>query len=150
MGGDEDQTEELVAAIVVRRFRGRIVAGAILGVRDLPVVAFAHDVAPERVDGAALGGGHQPGAGIARDAGPRPFGQGGDERILRELLGAIDVAQQPDESGDQPPPLGADGGLDRPARVVGARQAVPSRPRSPSRGVASSSAVTKSARSATS
>ena len=44
------------------------------------------------IDGAVLGGGHQPRAGIVRDAGCRPLLERGDERILGQLLGQADVA----------------------------------------------------------
>jgi hypothetical protein len=47
-------------------------------VGGLLVLALAHPVAPEGVDGAAFGDGHQPGAPIGRDAGLRPFGEGDD------------------------------------------------------------------------
>ena len=59
--------------------------------RDLLVLALAHFVAPKGVDGVPFGGGHQPGARIGWNAGPRPFGQGNHQRVLRQLLGEIDV-----------------------------------------------------------
>lgn len=43
---------------------------------------MVHPVAPQRIDGAPPGEGHQPGARIGRNADPRPFGQGDDQRIL--------------------------------------------------------------------
>ncbi len=71
---------------------GRAVERVVQLPRDLLVLALAHLVAPDRVDGAAFGDGHQPGAGIGRNAGPRPFGQGDDQRVLRQFLGQVDIA----------------------------------------------------------
>jgi hypothetical protein len=51
------------------------------------LLALAHLVAPEGVDGAPFGDGHQPRSGIGRNAGPRPLGQGDDQRVLCQLLG---------------------------------------------------------------
>ena len=143
--------------------------------RDLLVLALAHLVAADRVDGAAFGGGHQPGAGIGRNAGPGPFGQGDDQGILRQFLGKIDIAHDAGQTRDEPGPFDAKNRLDRPvrlacrhaalsakaigeaeqaaaeARFVAERRLIespPSFPRSPSRGSASSSGVTNSARSA--
>jgi len=49
-----------------------------------------------------LGGSHQPGAGVIRDARLRPLLEGGNERVLREFLGKADVADDPRESRDNP------------------------------------------------
>ena len=63
-----------------------------------------------------LGGGHEPGARVVRDARLGPLLEGGDERLLREVLGQRDVAHQPRDAGDQPrgldPPDGLDGTRD--------------------------------------
>ncbi len=63
--------------------------------RDLLMLALAHPVAPEGVDGAAFGDRHQPGAGIGRDAEARPFGERDDQSVLRQFLGKVDVARPP-------------------------------------------------------
>ena len=79
VAGREDEAQQLVAEIIVHgRFDrlGRAVARLVQRPRDLLVLALAHLVAPEGVDGAAFGDGHQPGARIGRDAGLRPFGRG--------------------------------------------------------------------------
>ncbi|MGB7731122.1 MAG: hypothetical protein WBL50_24085 [Candidatus Acidiferrum sp.] len=59
-------------------------------------------------------GGHQPRAGIIRNAGPGPLLKRGDERIVCEILGGADVARNADEAGDQARRL------DAPDRVDGA------------------------------
>ena len=57
--------------------------------------------AAQPVDGAVLGGGHQPGAGLVGDARSRPLLERGDERVLRQLLGHADVAHHAREAGDE-------------------------------------------------
>ena len=175
VAGGEDEAQQLVAEIVVHgRFDrlGRAVDALVQRPRDLLVLALAHLVAPEGVDGAALGGGHQPGAGIGRNAGPRPFGEGDDQRVLRQFLGQVDIAHHAGQARDEPGPFNAKGRFDRLVRLAcghaafsakaagetsrPARRAVVRRRLSfaalpvPSRGAASSSGVTNSARSAAS
>ncbi len=82
------------------------------------------DLAPLRlrtadvVDPAALGGRHQPGAGVVGDAGDGPLLEGGEERVLREVLGERDVARHPGERADEAGRLGPPGGDDGPGGVV--------------------------------
>ena len=73
-----------------------------------------HLVAAELVDGAALGGLHQPGAGIVRNAVLRPLLQRDHQRILRQLLGETDVARHLGQAGDEL------GGFDAPDGFDGA------------------------------
>ena len=97
-----------------------------LDVERGPVVELAADllvlVAGQRrvahlIDRAPLADGHQPRAGISRNAGLGPPFQRGDERVVREILGGADVAGDPREPGDQPggfnSPDGVDGAVDR-------------------------------------
>ncbi len=100
MAGREDEAQQLVAQIVVQTRvqhgfdRVRHVASlAVQLTRDLLMLARPHPVAPDGVDGAAPGGGHQPRAGIGRHAGPGPLGERDDQRVLRQFLGPVDVAQ---------------------------------------------------------
>src|SRR3954471_14432609 len=75
--GCEDEAQQLVAKIVGHGHvdhLGRAIELAVQLPRDLPMLARAHLVATDCVDGAALGGRHQPSAGIGRNAGPGPFG----------------------------------------------------------------------------
>ena len=62
------------------------VAGEVL------VFALGDGVAAEEIDGAAFGGGGEPGAGIFGDAGLRPLFEGGEEGLLGEVFGQADVA----------------------------------------------------------
>ena len=62
-------------------------------------------VAPDPVDRAVAGGRRQPGAGVLRlpVAGPSRCRNG--ERLLRGLLGEVEVAEEADQVGEDPAPL---------------------------------------------
>jgi hypothetical protein len=76
------------------------------------------DVRPAQpVDAAVLGGGHEPGARVSRDARLRPLLQGGDERLLGEVLGEADVTHQAGRTRDEPWCLDPPHGLDRASDV---------------------------------
>jgi hypothetical protein len=87
-------------------------------VGGLLVLALAHLVAPEGVDGAAFGDGHQPGARISRDAGLRPFGEGDDQRVLRRIVGKVDIPHHAGQARDEPGPFSAKGRFDRLVRLA--------------------------------
>ena len=61
-------------AVAKRRAVARLVAVPGQRPRDLLVLALAHLVATETIDGAPFGDGHQPGSRIIRNADPRPLG----------------------------------------------------------------------------
>ena len=82
------------------------------------MLALAHLVATDRVDGAAFGGCHQPSAGIGRDAGPGPFGQGNDQGILRQFLCKVDIAHDAGQTRDEPGPFNAEDRFDRLVRLA--------------------------------
>src|SRR4030088_768870 len=67
------------------------------------------------IDRALLGGGHEPGARVVRDARLRPLLERGDESILRKVLGQTDIADDPRQPGDEPrrldPPDCIDGAM---------------------------------------
>ena len=63
--------------------------------------------------------GHEPCPGILGHAVSRPALDGGDERIVERLFGAVEVAEQANQRREDTPRLGAVDGLDRPPRVVG-------------------------------
>ena len=62
-------------------------------------------LAPEPVDGLATRGGHQPGAGVARDAVDGPVLERAHGRVLHELLGEVPVAEDAHERPGQAPAL---------------------------------------------
>ncbi len=121
VAGCEDEAQELIAKIVVHGCfdrLGRIVMRAVKLPRDLLMLALAHLVATDRVDCAAFGGCHQPGAGIGRNAGSRPFGERDDQGVLRQLLCKVDIADDPGEARDEPRPFNAENRFDRPVRLA--------------------------------
>src|SRR5262249_51220386 len=106
VAGDEDQAEEVVAHVVVERASGVGGGSLLLGahvevVAELIVLALEELAAAESIDRSILRGGHEPGAGILRDARFRPLLERREERILRELLGGVEVADEPREPGDE-------------------------------------------------
>ena len=105
MAGGEDQAQQVVADVVVERGIevGRCAFAVDLELAaELLVLALHQLGAAQPVDGAVLGRGHQPGAGLVGDAGLRPLLERGDERVLRQLLGQPDVAHHARQAGDQP------------------------------------------------
>src|ERR1700687_329956 len=68
-------------------------------------------VSAQEIDRTMLRSGHQPGAGVVRDARPGPLLERGDQSILRKLLGKTDIAHDPRNTRDDP------GGLNPPDRV---------------------------------
>ena len=85
--------------------------------RSLPelfVLAIEHFGATEMIDGAMLGGGHQPRAGVVRNARCGPLLQRGHERIVREIFGKPHIAHHAREGRND------FRGFDAPDRVDGA------------------------------
>ena len=68
------------------------------GVLELGHLAAQRVGAPEVVDTAALGRRHQPGRRVVGDPRHRPLLQRGEQRVLREVLGQVDVTRHPGES----------------------------------------------------
>ncbi len=116
----EDQPQQVVAHIVVHRGleiagEGRLPLLEVL--TELAVLPVEHLVAAEVIDGAMLGGRHQPGAGVVRDARRRPLFERRHERVLREVFGQPDVAHDAREAGDDLRRLDAPDRVDRPMGV---------------------------------
>ena len=72
---------------------------------SLLLLVVALVLAPDPVDGLAVGGGGQPGAGVGGYAVGRPPLDGGRERLGRRLLGDVEVTETPGQGGDHPGPL---------------------------------------------
>src|SRR6266581_7038516 len=107
MAGDEHEAQEVVADVVVHaidqggfvvRRRHLLLELHLAG--QLFVLALEELVAAEVIERAVLGGGHEPGARVVRNARPGPGLERGEEGVLRELLGEADVAHHPREAGD--------------------------------------------------
>src|SRR3954452_23408633 len=125
VAGDEDQAEQVVLDHLVQRGRPVGLLGLLRGevAADLGGLALQPLGPPERVDGAVLGGGHEPGARLVRGARFRPSLERRDQGVLRELLGQADVAGHAGQGGDElrrlHPPDGVDHAMDgghRPGR----------------------------------
>jgi hypothetical protein len=56
--------------------------------------------------------------GIGRNADPRPFGQGDDQRVLRQLLGKVDIPHHAGQARDEPGPFNAKGRFDHLVRLA--------------------------------
>ena len=122
MARREDQPQHVVADVVVHRGmkRGLRVGAFLLEIARERLVLVGHArTTAQQVDGPTFASGHQPCAWVAGNALGRPLLQGGDERVVRQVLGDRQVAREPREPGDQPRGLQSPDGLDRAPRVGG-------------------------------
>jgi hypothetical protein len=69
-------------------------------------------VAPDAVDGAVARRGDEPGARVGRLAVARPALGGDRERVLRGLLGEVEIAEEADQGREDSAPLVAEGLLE--------------------------------------
>ena len=107
MAGGEHQAQQVVADVVGARL-GQRVDEVRLDVRlqrlqvgaELLVLARMQRLLAQAIEGAVLGGAHQPGAGVVGHAVVGPVLERGDERVLGQLLGETDVANHPGDAGD--------------------------------------------------
>jgi hypothetical protein len=114
VAGGEDEPQQIVADIVVQRgVEIRLRTGRFELVAQLLVLALEQLVAAPVIDRAVLGGGHEPGPGIPRNAGCRPLFERGEERVLREVLAEPDVTDHPGQRRDKLRRLDAPDGVDR-------------------------------------
>ena len=121
MARDEHESQQVVADVIVdcgvevrRRFLPVVQLAA-----QLLVFALEQLVAAQVIDRAMLRGAHEPRAGIDRNARLGPFLERGDERVLRQILGDADVADNAREAGDQLRRLDSPDRVDRAVRVCG-------------------------------
>jgi len=80
------------------------------GRRDLEQAGLRRErpLAAQPVDGPVAGRRDEPGAGPLGDAVARPALGGDRERLLGGLLGEVEVAEEADQGGEDPPPLVAE------------------------------------------
>jgi len=129
MAGNEDEAQQVVAHRIVHRGINIGLCGVLLDfelVAELFMLALAQLAAAEEIDGAMLGRGHEPGAGLVRNPYLRPLLKRRNERVLRKLLGEADIAHHPRKAGDEPRLLDPENGLDG-AMGVGSRHRLPTR-----------------------
>jgi hypothetical protein len=99
MAYHEREAQHVIADFVVNFFI--VVRLRIEIAQQFFVFAFERFLPPDCVDGATLGCRHKPGAGIVREALPRPLRERRDESILREIFGPSDVANDPRQRRDE-------------------------------------------------
>jgi hypothetical protein len=66
-----------------------------------------------------LGGGHEPGARVLRDARLLPLLERGDEGILGQILGKADIAHDTHETADEPGRFDSPDGVNRAMGIGG-------------------------------
>jgi hypothetical protein len=116
--GGEDEPKQLIADVVVQG--GVQIGHGLLLLLHIPgyhlVLALEHPTAAQMVQGPALGGRHQPGAGSFRNACRGPPLEGGQQGFLSQIFSQRHIAQHPRQAGDQPglldPPDGEDRAID--------------------------------------
>jgi hypothetical protein len=116
VAGDEDQPQQVVADRVVERLLGGFGDELLVHVdlaAELLVFLLGQLEVAQPVERAVLRRGHQPGTGVVGHPLLRPALERGHQRVLRELLGAPDVAHQAGDAGDDARRLDAPDGLDR-------------------------------------
>ena len=116
MAGGEDQAQQLVADVVVERRLDVLDAGvASRRGRGRSRRACASCILLRRNPSMArrLAAAISQAPGLCGMPVLRPFGERGDERVLRQLLGQADVAHHAGEAGDEPGLLDPEDGLDR-------------------------------------
>ena len=101
MTGDEDESQEVVAHVLIRIF------GNADGLFQFEVAshffgfAFKADVAANLINGMMFGGDHEPRAGFIGNAGLGPLLKRSDKSTLREILGETHIADEAREGRDQ-------------------------------------------------
>ena len=103
MTGDKNEAQQIVADVIVERTI-KIRHGH-LPDRDFAAqfLMFAVEelLATQTIDSPILGGGHEPGARVVRDARLRPLLEGDNESILREIFSQADIAHDSHQPGNK-------------------------------------------------
>src|SRR6185437_7310435 len=100
MTGSENETEEVVANVVIERFVDLGRESFVFGLKfsgKLLVFLLKTAVAAKLVDGAALSDSHQPCPGVIGHARRGPLFEGRHERVLREVFGQAHIVDHPRE-----------------------------------------------------
>src|SRR5690606_16620197 len=119
VAADEDEPQHFVvdrlAEVLVRRLER---SGHLERSGQLLMLPGGELAVAYAVDRLSACHGHEPGARVVRNARLRPLLQGGDQRILGEVLRAADVADHARQPGDDARGLHAPYGLDGPLHIV--------------------------------
>jgi hypothetical protein len=117
MAAGEDQPQPVVLQELV------VLVGGVGGLvvepgRQLAKGGVEPGPPPQPVDGLEAAGRDQPGARVGRQAVARPLRQRRRERVLERLLGQVEVAEHPDQGGQDPARLGPVEALDLRSRAA--------------------------------
>ena len=74
---------------------------------------------PQAVDGLVAGSLDDPGTGEIRHSGDAPLVNGGGKGLLRRLLREVEVANNTDQGGDDPAPIGVVDSFNRGGGSIG-------------------------------
>ena len=102
----EDQAKAIIGnfgAVVIRFFEGRTQLIEAVGLNLLLEPRLATDV----INGFVPGSLYDPGARELRDAGSPPLIHSGCKCFLGRLFGQVEIADQANQGGDDPAPIGA-------------------------------------------
>lgn len=115
MATGEDQAQPVVRNFAIRSFREiEFFSGLDRDFLFQQILLFApRAFAPARGDQFAAGRGPDPGGRVLRNAALGPMAPRRGQRLLHGLLGAIEGAAQPDQTGDDPAMLAAKHRFDR-------------------------------------
>ena len=111
------EPQEIVTDVIIERgfeLEGECLLALFEILPELFVLPIEHFGAAEVIDRAMLGGGHQPGAGVVRDARCGPLLERGNERVVREIFGKPHIAHHTRQGRND------FRGFDAPDRVDGA------------------------------
>jgi hypothetical protein len=104
MTGRKYETKQIVTHVIVKGghyFLCRIALLRFELCTELRVFAVEELTAAQGINGTVLGGSHEPGTRIARDARFRPLFERGNQGVLRQLLGHADIPYDAGKSGDE-------------------------------------------------
>src|SRR5712664_1454912 len=122
MTGDEHKAQQVVTDVIVERgfeIRHECLLPGIELAAKLLVLALEELAAAKKIKGAMLGGGHEPGTRVLRDARLLPLLERGNERILGEIFSKTYIAHDSHEAADEPGRFDSPDGVNRSMNIGG-------------------------------
>src|SRR5262249_24928386 len=107
MTGDENQSKQVVADVVIKR-GVEVWYCHLLGLEITPellMFTIQQRTASQLINRTMIGGGHEPRTWFVGDAGFGPLFERRDHRVVSEVFGEADIAHDPCETGDKSGPL---------------------------------------------